>query len=309
MPNRLLLDTIHRPEETRMKLYKEPLLHFLLLGAVIFAIHTWRQQNTAGAEATGAERIEVTAATINRLKDGWTRQFQRTPDEDDLRGLVTAHIREEVLFREALALGLDRDDTIVRRRLAQKMEFLTEDIAAVADPDEAALTTFYAENAARYAQAARVSFRHVYFSREKRGTVVDADARAGLAALEMGASHESLGDGFLHGFEFAERDEAEVATLFGPDFMKQLARLPMRTWHGPVASSYGVHLVWIEALGEAKPMAFDTMRETVLRDLIDERRRAANAEIVEKLRERYQVSVDETALVEAASSVSKTAQR
>jgi len=292
-----------------MKLYKEPLLHFLLLGAVIFAIHAWRQQNTAGAEATGDQRIEVTAATITRLKDGWTRQFQRTPDEDDLRGLVTAHIREEVLFREALALGLDRDDTIVRRRLAQKMEFLTEDIVAAANPDEPTLAKYFAENESRYAQAVRVSFRHVYFSREKRGAAMEADARAGLAALGMGASDESLGDGFLHGFEFTERDEAEVATLFGPEFMKQLATLPTRTWHGPVASSYGIHLVRIDALGEAKLMEFDAIRETVLRDFIDERRRAANTDIFEKLRERYQVSVDEAALVEAASPASKTAQR
>ncbi len=100
---------------------------------------------------------------------GYERQFGKSPDAEELRGLVTAHIREEVLCREALALGLDRDDTIVRRRLAQKMEFLTDDLAGAAEPEDAAVRNFFETNAARYAKPAQVSFRHVYFSKEKRG--------------------------------------------------------------------------------------------------------------------------------------------
>ncbi len=142
-----------------MKLFKEPLLHFLLLGGAVFAVHAWRQNNAAAPEVSDPQRIEVDAAVITRLRDGWTRQFQRTPTADDLSGMVEAHLKEEVLCREALKMGLDRDDTIVRRRMAQKMEFLTQDISAAAVPDEAALTQFFAENAARYAQPAKVSPR------------------------------------------------------------------------------------------------------------------------------------------------------
>ena len=126
------------------------MLHFLALGAAIFALNAWREK-TRPTEASTA-RIEVTAAVIERLRAGFERQFGQAPDAEELRGLVTAHIREEVLCREALALGLDRDDTIVRRRLAQKMEFLTDDIASAAEPDEAAVREFFEKNAARYAK-------------------------------------------------------------------------------------------------------------------------------------------------------------
>lgn len=286
---------------------QEPLLHFVLLGALIFAVNAWRAPRRAAQDATA--QIEVTATVVERLRAGYERQFGRSPEEEELRGLVTAHIREEVLCREALALGLDRDDTIVRRRLAQKMEFLTDDITSAAEPDEAALAKFFAENAARYARAARVSFRHVYFSKEKRGADAETLAREALASLAKGASDEAMGDAFLHGFEFAERESEELAALFGPDFPARLATLPPGAWQGPVASSYGLHLVRVEARAEARPVALDTVRPTVVRDFNDERRRTANREIFERLRERYQVSVDEAALTKAAAPASKTVQR
>src|SRR6186713_1691045 len=155
------------------KLLKEPLLHFLILGALIFALNTWR--DAARPAKIESAHIEVTAAVIERLRAGYERQFGQAPDETEMRGLVEAHIREEVLCREALALGLDRDDTIVRRRMAQKMEFLTQDIATAVAPDEASLEKFFAQHAERYAKPAQVSFRHVYFSSEKHGAKLDAD--------------------------------------------------------------------------------------------------------------------------------------
>lgn len=289
------------------KLIKEPLLTFLLLGAALFALDRWRAKERPAEMAS--LRIEVTAAVVERLRAGYERQFGRSPEVDDLRGLVTAHVRQEVLCREALALGLDRDDTIVRQRLAQKMEFLTDDIAGAVEPDEAALAKFFAENAARYARAARVSFRHVYFSKEKRGAAAETLARESLASLAKGVSDETMGDAFLHGFEFAEREGEELAALFGPDFAKQLATLPVGAWQGPVASSYGLHLVRVGSRADAKPVKLDAVRTTVMRDFNDERRRTANREVFEKLRERYQISVDEAALTKAAVPASKTAQQ
>ena len=149
-------------------IFKEPLLHFVLIGALIFGVSAWREGQRPAENA--AAHIEVTAGTIAWLREGFCKQWHREPDADELRGLVNDHLREEVLYREALAMGLDRDDSIVRRRMAQKMEFLTQDIAAAVEPDDAALRKFFEENAARYAKAARVSFRHVFFSKERRGT-------------------------------------------------------------------------------------------------------------------------------------------
>ncbi|WP_052572684.1 peptidylprolyl isomerase [Haloferula sp. BvORR071] len=287
------------------KLIKEPLLHFLAIGALLFAVNAWRSSKRP-AEVNGP-RIEVTAATIGRLCAGYERQFGQGPDAAELRGLVTAHVREEVLCREALALGLDRDDSIVRRRLAQKMEFLTDDVTSAAPPEEAAVERYFAEHAAVYAKPGQVSFRHVYFSKEKRGAKAGTEAAECLAALARGASDEAMGDAFLYGFNFAEREKNDVTALFGQDFAKQLAVLPAGAWQGPVESSFGLHLVRVDARSEAAPAKLSEVRAAVERDLNDERRVTANREIYEKLRERYEVAVDEAAL--AKSAVSKTAQR
>jgi hypothetical protein len=292
---------------SKKKLFKEPLLHFLLLGAALFALNAWRAKERPADAA--APRIEVTAAVIEQLRTASERQFARAPNAEELRGLVMAHIREEVFYREALALGLDRDDMIVRQRLAQKMEFLTGDIAGAAEPANAVVREFFEKNAARYAKSGRVSFRHVYFSKEKRGARAEEAATEALAALAQGASDESLGDPFLHGFEFAEREQDDVIAAFGREFAEKLAAQPTGEWSGPVVSSYGLHLVRVEARMEPRAVKFNEVRETVLRDFHDERRRTANSEIFGKLRERYQVTVDEAALAKAAAPEIKTAQR
>jgi peptidyl-prolyl cis-trans isomerase C len=290
-----------------MKMFREPLLHFLLLGGLIFALNAWRAKERPADAA--APRIEVSAAVIEQLRAASERQFGKAPNAEELRGLVMAHIREEVFYREALALGLDRDDTIVRQRLAQKMEFLTGDIAGAAEPADAVVREFFEKNAACYAKSGRVSFRHVYFSKEKRGAGAEAAAAEALAALVKGASDESLGDSFLHGFEFTEREQDDVIAAFGREFAEKLATQPTGEWSGPVVSSYGLHLVRVEARMEPRAVKFDEVRETVLRDFHDERRRTANSEIFEKLRERYHVTVDEAALAKAAAPAITTAQR
>ncbi len=289
------------------KLLKEPLLHFLLLGAALFALNGWRARAKPAEPAEA--RIEVTAAVIERLRAASERQFGKAPDAEDLRGLVMAHIREEVFCREALALGLDRDDTIVRRRLAQKMEFLMGDITGASEPADAVVREFFEKNAARYAKSGRITFRHVYFSKEKRGASAEAAVAEALAALTRGANDETMGDPFLHGFEFAQREQDDVVAAFGSDFAKELVAQPTGEWRGPVASSYGLHLVRVDGRTEPRAVKFEEVRETVLRDFHDERRRAANREVFDKLRERYQVTVDETALAKAAAPNTKAVQR
>jgi len=281
------------------KIAREPLIHFLALGALLFGLNAWRDHSRADAGSPAS--IHVTAAIIERLRAGYERQFGQAPDVDELRGLARAYVREEVLFREASALGLDRDDTIVRQRLAQKMEFLTDDLVGAAEPAEAALQSYFATHAARYARPARVSFRHVYFSREKRGPGADMAAREALAALSSGANDESFGDAFLHGFEFAEREPVELAALFGPEFAPRLAVLPPGRWSGPVLSSYGTHLVRVETRAEPEPVTLAQVRTTVLRDFQEEQRRTANRDLFERLKQRYQITVDESAITNAAA--------
>jgi peptidyl-prolyl cis-trans isomerase C len=287
------------------KFIKEPLLHFCAIGVLLFALNAWRGTKQPSEE--NGPRIEVNAATIERLRAGYERQFGQVPDAEELRGLVTAHIREEVLCREAIALGLDRDDTIVRRRLAQKMEFLTAHMAGAVAPDETAVRDFFAAHSERYVKPGWVSFRHVYFSKEKRGPAVKASATEALSALKKGASDESMGDAFLHGFVFAEREREEVAMLFGPDLARQLEAQAVGSWEGPLTSSYGLHLVRVEARSGPRPMKLEMILATVERDLNEERRSTMNREIFERLCERYEVEVDEVALAKASGT--RTAQR
>jgi peptidyl-prolyl cis-trans isomerase C len=290
-----------------MKFLKEPLVHFLAAGCLLFITYSWLHRGSPPSQ--DSRRIEITAGTIGWLREGFARQWHRSPDEEELRGLVNDYVREEMLHREALALGLDRDDTIVRRRMAQKMEFLTQDIAAAAEPDDAALRDFFEQNAARYAKAARISFRHIYFSKERRGTQLDTDTREALAALAKGADEEKIGDPFLRELDFAAAGEADITAALGREFAAQVLTLPSGEWRGPVASSYGVHLVHVSERFEPQPVAFETVREAVARDLADERRRTANRDFVERLKERYQIIVDEAAITGAAAPTTKTATR
>jgi peptidyl-prolyl cis-trans isomerase C len=286
---------------------REPLLHFALLGGMIFAVGVWRDRE--GAKENAATHIEVTAGTIAWLREGFTRQWHRPPDEHELRGLVTDHVREEVLYREALAMGLDRDDSIVRRRMAQKMEFLTQDIAAAVEPEDAALRRFFADNSERYAKATRMSFRHVFFSKERRGAKLEADVGEALAALTKGASDETMGDPFLGEHAFTDANAEEIAAALGREFAGKVTAMPAGEWRGPVASSYGLHLVRVSGRAEPQAVAFEAVRDAVARDFSDERRRTVNREVLEGLKARYRITVDEAALTNAAALPSKTATR
>jgi len=280
-------------------LLKEPILHFVFLGTILFVAHGWRGQRTMGESigGNGAKQIAVTAEVITRLKDGWSRQFQKTPDLNDVRAMVEAHVVEEILYREALALGLERNDTIVRRRLAQKMEFLTQDIARAAVPDNATLETYFRANIGKYARPTRVSFRHVYFSSQKRGESAAADAKNALSSLSQpGASEEAIGDGFLQGFEFTDQTEQDIATVFGPEFASDLLAASEGAWYGPLTSSYGSHLVIVTGKGETKAAEFSEVSSRVMHDILEERRIAANAELIEGIRKNYEIIIDEKAL-------------
>jgi peptidyl-prolyl cis-trans isomerase C len=289
------------------KLAREPLVHFLLLGALIFAINAWRERQRPAKTETA--RIEITAGTIARLSEGFANQWHRAPNAAELRGMVNDHVREEVLYREALALGLDGNDTIVRRRLAQKMEFLGQDIATAVPPNEIALRKFFGENASHYAQAARLSFQHIYFSKEKRGDQLDANARAALAALANGASDDSVGDPFLRESEFSDANQIEISGALGREFAVQVMTLPTGDWRGPVTSSYGMHLVRISRRSEPQAVEFESVRDAVARDFSEQRRLAANNDFISRLKQRYLISIDEAALNNVAAPSTETAMR
>ena len=272
-------------------LLREPLLHFMLLGGAIF----WFLSEASPADPVESpERIVITAAEVERLAVAWTQRWQRPPSEAELAGMVREAIREQVLYREAVALGLDRDDVVIRRHLRQKYEFVTQDLAYDIDPDEATLRAYYEAQPDRYAQSAQVSFSHILFSPDRRGAAVEADAAQALADLQSVTgpeAAESLGDATSLPSDFVQMSAVEVEAMFGPDFMSALMQLQAGRWSGPVISGYGLHLVWLSERISGGPIAFDAVRQRVKDDWVYEQRVAANEAIFAKLLDRYEVVV------------------
>lgn len=270
------------------KLLKEPLIHFLIVGALMFAAYSWINPTAAGPDD---RTIEITPGTVQRLQDAWSRQWRRPPTQQELDGLIEDHIREEVLYREAIALGLNRDDTIIRRRLAQKMEFLSEDLGTLMEPGDAELREFFAERQSAFAEPARVSFTHVYFSPDQRGAGAFADAELVLAELQAANIVDAgeRGDRFLMQLRYDSLTERDAAQLFGSDFAEQVFELPVGDWQGPVESGFGWHLVRVTDRVMPRMPDFDSVREEVRREFDYERQREVRAATYKALRSRYEV--------------------
>jgi hypothetical protein len=273
------------------KLIREPLFHFLFLGAVIFFIAGRSRSITVPSR----EKIVVTQSQIESIVVGFSRTWMRPPTQEELQGLVNDYVRDEVLYREARTMGLDQDDVIVRRRMRQKFEFLVEDMAArTGPPRDQELEAYLRQHADKYREEPSFGFEQIFFSREKRGASAEAEARAMLVRLrDKGAIDiEKLGDAFLLPSQFEKTSAGETARLFGEKFTNELTKTQLGSWAGPIESSYGLHLVRVNArIPEvAPPLA--NVRESVLRDLLSDRRKQELDTLYEKLRARYTVIVE-----------------
>ena len=274
---------------------REPLVHFLVLGALLFV--AFAIFSPAGGAA--GHRIVVDEALVDHLADTFALTWQRPPTSDELRALIDDHVKEEIFYREALALGLDKDDVVVRRRLRQKMEFLSEDVAMMAEPTDADLAGYFAAHRKEFEVAASLSFRHVFFSSERRGASAEADATRTLERLrELDRAGDSvkdtseLGDAFLLPTQFDHVTEGDVAKQLGAEFAAALTKAPSDEWSGPIRSEYGIHLVRVAERTAAREPSLEEVREAVEREWRAAERRKANDEFYAKLRERYAVAID-----------------
>jgi len=258
---------------------RDPLVAFLLAGAGIFMLTDWLGQDEASFI------VDVSHQDIQRLRDQWSMQMRRAPTQAELDGLVEQFVREEIYYREAQRLGLDRNDTIVRRRMVQKLTFLTEDIATSAPLDDAALEAYYDAHIGDYRLPERISFRHRYFSSDRR---VNARADAGAALSD----EDIPGDPFMLQREYAMRSEREIRDLFGANFAAEIMALPASNgWQGPIQSAYGWHAVNITERAEPRIEPFDAVRASVASDAQQAQRDDANQAYYADLRARYQVRV------------------
>jgi hypothetical protein len=268
---------------------REPLLHFLVIGALIFVVFSIANKEEV---AVSGNQIVVSSAEIARLSDNWSRRMNRPPTEVELEGLIEAYIKEEVYCREALALGLDQNDTILRRRLMQKMEFLSNDLAELNQPDETELNKYFVDNQDKYKVPERISFTHIYFSMDRRGAKAFEDSKRVLSELDVLRAPER-GDSFMLEYDFFKETPSEVARLFGSGFSEQLFTFETNTWHGPVESGYGFHLVRINEKIDARMPELASVIDKVRTDYMFEQRQKTNKQIYERFKERYEIVVED----------------
>ena len=299
-----------RPSPLRRWL-REPLLHFLLAGLLLFV--GYRAFNPAAVEQAHRSRIEVTADDLRQLEVGWTAQWRRPPTPEEMRRLVDSKVREEILYREGLALGLDQGDTIIKRRVAQKMEFLAEDVSALRDPEPGELTAWFETNAARFALPGRITFRHLYFAPDRRGPQArDAAVRAleTLADKTADAPEAAqLADPFMFQNYYGDRLQEQVANVFGAQFPKALFQLEPGAWQGPVQSGLGWHLVWVESLTSGRVPAFEEVDPALVKsEWISAQRAEFKRQAFEAMKARYEIVLPHAGPNAAAAQAEPAAQ-
>jgi hypothetical protein len=260
-------------------------VHFLVGGALLFALFG----EVAGPGADRSERIVVSQDQVAMLVQSFERTWMRPPGEAELRGLIDDFVTEEVLYREALALGLDRDDLIVRRRMRQKMEFLNDGLSE-REPDDAELRAYLEANAERFAVEPRFSFEQVFVSAERPGSPDERAARL-LARLADGEDPAGLADPTLLPRSLTQATPREVAAAFGASFAQALAEAPEGRWSGPVASSFGLHLVRVGAREPGRAPALEEVRGAVAREWAASERTQERERFYDELRARYEVEV------------------
>jgi len=265
---------------------REPLLHFVLIGALLFAFTAWRQQKQDHTE------IRITSGEIAQLAAFWQTQSQRQPTSEELRALIEERIDEEVLAREAVRLGLDRDDVIVRRRLAQKMAFVSDDLAVVSEPAEADLRAYFDAHKEAYTTPDLYALRHVFFNPDRHGTALDSDAQRALQRLIRGANASEVGDPFMLPRELADVSRDDIARDFGSVFAEAVTTSQPAAWTGPVRSPFGVHLVKLESHTPSSVARFEDVRDRVREAFLAQQQQEANAALRTKLRQQYKIVVE-----------------
>lgn len=270
------------------KLLREPLLHFLLLGALLFVLYNF----VSGARGGADRRIVITNATVAGLVQNFMGTWQRAPTPSELKGLVSDRIREEVLYRDGVDMGLERDDIVIRRRVLQKLDIISEESADQQTPSDAALQAWLKDHADRYAQPAILDFDQVLFDPVRHGARLKSDLDAALAQLRAGADPAKLGDRGLLPVHVASSPQDSVVRDFGEEFALALPKSPVGQWQGPVRSGYGAHLVRLNRLVPGRPSTLGEVRASVERDFESDRRERARADYYRQVRRNYTVVVE-----------------
>lgn len=271
----------------------EPLVHFVAAGALLFGAY-WLF-NTEPESAVDAQQIEISSNDIRQMAVAWLAQGRSPLTRDQLQSLIDQKIAEEVLFREGMALGLDRNDEIIKRRIAQKMDFLAADVAAMQEPEKAELVEWFSSNSERFALPPRASFRQLYFSPDKRGAAARNDAEAVLQTIAGKRADApevaALADPFILRSYYRNSTPEQMLKEFGSAFAAELFKLDPGGWRGPIQSGYGWHLVWIDAMEPGRIPAFEEVEADVKAAWHDTRYQEIKRAALDEMRSRYRVVV------------------
>mgnify|MGYP001555650397 CR=1 FL=1 len=282
----VLRSWIARAGRLLLRVLKEPLFHFALAGSALFIAGRFYQ------EQTSVYRIVETPAHTAQIANEYALQFGSQPDAPTLKALVQRDLHDEILFRQGLAMGLDKDDEIVRRRVVQKMQFLLQDLHPPAEPTDAELTAFYNAHKDRYVQPAHVTFSHIYFTSGSGGPdAAKKRAETILAKLPAGTTRApDLGDPFPDLYDFSNYDVEQVSRLFGhTPFADALFKAPVGKWSGPFRSAYGWHLIYIDARKSDEQPPLSKVRDAVRTDYLQDAQDKANHAAFADLARQYTI--------------------
>ena len=281
------------PRHGLRQILSDPLLHFFVVGVLLFG--GYRFFFAEPEQAADPQRIELTADDIRQLALTWLAQGRPKPSLVEMRSLVEQKVTEEILFREAVALGLDQDDQIIKRRLAQKMDFLAADLAALEEPTDAQLADWYSKHSDRFALPPHASYRHLYFSPDKRGEGARNDAAAALAVLAGKPADapegKALADPFMLRNYYGDTTPEQTAKEFGPAFADALFGLKPGSWQGPLQSGYGWHIVWLGSIEPGRVPLYAEVKPDVKTAWLDDRYQEVKRTALQEMRSHYTVAV------------------
>jgi peptidyl-prolyl cis-trans isomerase C len=267
-------------------LLRDPLVHFLAIGALLFAVFAWR------GDGESAQRVRIAASQVEQISRNAALLEGRPPTPNEIDQLLEPVIRDEVYYREALALGLDVGDDEVRDRLIDKMRYLTENLA---DPEPASLDelqAFFASERERFTIPELATFDQVFFSPSQRGNALEADVSASLTALVSGAEPAELGDRTPLESRLQDATRERVRVLFGDSLTLAVFSDPENVWQGPFTSDFGLHLIRVIERQPARLPEFSEIEEQVRAIYGDDRRREANEAAYQAMRSRYEIVID-----------------
>ena len=318
-----------------MKPHRSPLFHFLLLGLLIFVVQVGYSSREEATRVPQSQPISIDRAKVEELESSFRQQAGRGPTERDLAMMVAAEVDEEILYREALArnflardrgiearliqkmlfletgariedseklleraiaLGLHREDIVVRRILVQKMRLHESRLEPGERPSRADVEEAFAQNSDRFREASRRSGTHVFLSSDRRGAETSGDARLLREHLVNSAIPPSeavlLGDPFPLGHELAHRSEQELENSFGRHFGREVFESPFETWSGPIASAYGQHLIWVSTVQPERPKSIEDVEDRIRGELERDRREEKLRAFLRAARDRYEIAIE-----------------